>query len=78
MLDYPDLYIYVRLHLVSSQNSKENKSVKPVHNLQGYCPPKVTNEVIVYRVMMYANALLIVQAMYSTSKGQSVYYSTRG
>ena len=37
-----------------------------------------TNEVIVYRVMMYANPLLIVQAMYFTSKGQSVYYSTRG
>ena len=36
------------------------------------------NEVIVYRVMMYANPLLIVQAMYFTSKGQSVYYSTRG
>ena len=35
------------------------------------------NEVIVYRVMMYANPLLIVQAMYFTSKGQSVYYSTR-
>ena len=34
------------------------------------------NEVIVYRVMMYANPLLIVQAMYSTFKGQSVYYST--
>ena len=26
--------------------------------------------------MMYANLLLIVQAMYSTSKGQSVCYST--
>ena len=36
------------------------------------------NEVIVYRMMMYANPLLIVQAMYFTSKGQSVYYSTRG
>ena len=33
-----------------------------------------TNEVIVYRVMMYANPLLIVQAMYFTSKGQSVYF----
>ena len=32
------------------------------------------NEVRVYRVMMYANPLLIVQAMYFTSKGQSVYY----
>jgi len=29
------------------------------------------NEVIVYRVMMYANPSLIVQAMYFTSKGQS-------
>jgi len=28
--------------------------------------------------MMYANPLLIVQAMYSTFKGQSVYYITRG
>ena len=36
------------------------------------------NEVIVYRVMMYANPLLIEQVMYFTSKGQSVYYSTRG
>ena len=27
---------------------------------------------------MYANPLLIVQAMYSAFKGQSVYYSTRG
>ena len=36
------------------------------------------NEVIVYRVMMYANPLLNVQAMYFTSKGHSVYYSTRG
>ena len=26
--------------------------------------------------MMYANPLLIVQAMYFTSKGQSVYYVT--
>ena len=34
-----------------------------------------TNEVIVYRLMMYANPLLVVQAM---SKGQSVYYSTQG
>ena len=33
------------------------------------------NEVIVYRLMMYANPLLIVQAMYSTSKVQTVYYS---
>ena len=31
------------------------------------------NEVIVYRVVMYANPLLIVQAMYLTSKGQPVY-----
>ena len=36
------------------------------------------NEVIVYRVMMYANPLLIVQAMYFTSKGPSVYDSTLG
>ena len=35
------------------------------------------NEVIVYRVM-YANPLQIVQAMYSTFKDQSVYYSNRG
>jgi len=42
------------------------------------CKIGISNEVIVYRVMMYANSLLIVQAMYSTSKGQSVYYSTRG
>ena len=35
-------------------------------------------EVIVFRVMMYANSLLIVQAMYFTSKDQSVYYSNRG
>ena len=27
---------------------------------------------------MYSNPLLIVQAMYCTSKGQSVYYSTWG
>ena len=27
---------------------------------------------------MYANPLLIVQAIYSTFKGQSVYYSNRG
>ena len=31
------------------------------------------NEVIVYRVMMYTNPLLIVQAVYFTSNGQSVY-----
>ena len=37
-----------------------------------------SNEVIVNRVMMYDNSLLIVQAMYFTTKGQSVYYSTRG
>ena len=30
------------------------------------------------RAMMFANPLLIVQAMYYTSKGHSVYYSTRG
>ena len=36
------------------------------------------NEVIVYRVLMYANPLLIIQAMYITTKGQSVYCSTRG
>ena len=36
-----------------------------------------SNEVTVYRVMMYVNPLLIVQAMYLISKGQSVYYSTR-
>ena len=28
--------------------------------------------------LMYANPLLIVQTMYSTSKGQTVYYSTGG
>ena len=38
----------------------------------------MSNEDIVYRVMIYANPLIIVQDMYSTSKGQSVYYSTRG
>ena len=38
----------------------------------------ITNEVIVYRVMMCTNPLLIVQATYFTSKGQSVYYITRG
>jgi len=32
----------------------------------------------VYKVMMYANPLLVGQAMYFTSKGQSVYYSTQG
>ena len=37
-----------------------------------------SNEVIVYRVMMYANPFLIVQAMYSTFKGQSAYYCTPG
>ena len=43
------------------------------------CPKCIsTIEVIVYRVMMYANPLLIVQAMYFPSKGQSVYYCTRG
>ena len=36
------------------------------------------NEVIVYRVVMYANPLLIIQAIYFTSKSQSVYYSTQG
>ena len=38
----------------------------------------MTNEVIIHSVMMYANPLLIVHAMYSPFKGQSVYYSTRG
>ena len=37
-----------------------------------------SNEVIVNRVMMYANPLLVVQAMYFTFKGQSVFYSFRG
>ena len=37
-----------------------------------------TNEVLVYRVMMYAYPLLIVQAMYFTFKGQSVNFSTGG
>ena len=36
------------------------------------------NEVMVYRVMKYANPFLIVQAMYSTFQGQSVHCSTRG
>ena len=36
------------------------------------------NEVVVCSVMMYANPLLIVQAIYSTFKGQSVCYSTWG
>ena len=38
----------------------------------------IDNEVIVYRVMMYTNPFLIVQVMYFTSEGQSVYLSTRG
>ena len=36
------------------------------------------NEVIAFRVIMYANPLLIVKAMYSTFKGQLAYYSIRG
>ena len=39
---------------------------------------KVFPFIIIYRVMMYTNPLLIVQAIYFTSKGQYVYYSTRG
>ena len=34
----------------------------------------INNEVIVFRMIMYANPLLTVQAMYSTFKGQSVFY----
>ena len=42
------------------------------------CKYVISNEVIVYRVMKYANPLLIVQAMNFTPKDQSVYYSTQG
>ena len=49
------------------------KLAKGLRHILGY-----NNEVIVYRVMMYNNPLLTVQAMYFTSKGQSVYNSTRG
>ena len=38
----------------------------------------MTNEVMIHSLMMYANPLLIVQAMYSPFKVQSVYYNTRG
>ena len=36
----------------------------------------INNEVIVFRVMMYANPLLAVQAMYSDSN--YIYYITKG
>ena len=66
--------VYTSKSFTGCPSKKSYKGyLKPFYTSIKKYQSHISNEVIVYRVMVYANPSLIVQAMHFTSKGQSLY-----